>query len=177
MGLDVDVKMNFMAEGCHDPAESVSTSGRIIRLLAELSNAGIRQLAPMELKSMEPDDRVECVVDSYLRSKSPNMRYFTQKDFPDSYLPDLCKKYRVKAEVWSRCDEIGDSEHFIVDADGNILVAEDMAYPTVFDQAAEVQPTPEQKAWLDKWGTFNLAPDPKPEPAPPSNSSNDDLPF
>lgn len=153
MGMAVDVRLRFVvgeAEGDAGDAE------RLFGLLRDLAAGGIRVLEPMRVVRLARLDRLQCTVNSYLRTATGFERYFSRRKSNKTHLPSLCRRYSVAAEVWTHCGEAGYDEHFVVGYDGKVLTNE--SYETTpFDELSpDWSPGPEEAAWNARWGKWQI---------------------
>lgn len=154
MGLDVEVRLRFLVK--NGGVENNDDGERLFGLLAELSADGIRKLEPMRIIRNVRLDQLQCTTESYLRTKTGFERFLDKSKFSNTYLPTLCRKYEIEAEVWTSCGEAGYNEHIIVGYDGKILTKQSFNTTPDAGCSPEWSPSPEEAQRASSWGKWTI---------------------
>lgn len=158
MGMDVEVRLRLVVRD-NDSVGYDDSEERLLKMMLKLISEGVTKLEPVTIERDEKVGQLLCTACSYLRTKTGSERYLDRTTFKGSYLPGLCKKYAVTAEVWTRCGEAGYDEHIVIDYDGEIVVKE--TFPTtpfgvLCDKPPDWEPSLDEMRWNAKWGKWTI---------------------
>ena len=158
MGMDVEVRLRFVVKNNESP-DFDDSEERLLGMMLKLVTEGALRLEPATIERDSKLNYLLCTANSYLRTKTGAERYLDQAAFGGSFLPGLCERYGVAAEIWTRCGEIGYDEHIVIDYDGSIVVNDTFTTTplgVLCDKPPEWKPCSDEMKWNAEWGNWTI---------------------